>query len=231
MDTPSNDKNAWLRRITLAALTGVVSAAGHASARGHSTTNRPRPSAPAIPAGTDAYPATTATARPDARGHGGPHELIALEQPGIATKRTGVASNVGRVLRDARPSTRAGRAAYHSRRPPPATRRAHPPEPAGLAGAPSSDLAPHPQQHVLISERTALGTQPISKGYFQFHPRRHGVGLDRIRRDRILHEALATGANPLHPAVVFNLSITAASRYATLADQLATGQLETSPPR
>jgi hypothetical protein len=46
-----------------------------------------------------------------------------------------------------------------------------------------------PNRHVLISGRTALGIQPISKGYFHFHLRRHGVGLDRIRGDRILHEA------------------------------------------
>jgi hypothetical protein len=30
MDTPSNDKNAWLSKITLAALTGVISAAARA---------------------------------------------------------------------------------------------------------------------------------------------------------------------------------------------------------
>lgn len=30
MDTPSNDNNAWLRRLALAALTGAVSAAARA---------------------------------------------------------------------------------------------------------------------------------------------------------------------------------------------------------
>jgi len=86
---------------------------------------------------------------------------------------------------------------------------------------------PHtPNRHVLISGRTALGVQPISKGYFHFHLRRHGVGLDRIRGDRILHEALTAGADPLHLALVFNLSHTTASRYAVTAQNLLDGQLE-----
>ncbi|MFI2644267.1 hypothetical protein [Streptomyces sp. NPDC018610] len=32
------------------------------------------------------------------------------------------------------------------------------------------------------------------------------VGLDRLRQDRILEEALASGADPLHPAHVFSLA-------------------------
>jgi integrase len=80
---------------------------------------------------------------------------------------------------------------------------------------------PHtPNPHVLISERTALGIQPISKGYLQFHLHRHGVDLDRIRRDRILHEALTAGPDPLHLALVFNLSHSTASRYAAIAQHL-----------
>jgi hypothetical protein len=50
---------------------------------------------------------------------------------------------------------------------------------------------PHtPNRHVLVSEKTALGVAPISKGYFHYHLRRHGFDLDRIRKDRILHETL-----------------------------------------
>jgi site-specific recombinase XerD len=86
---------------------------------------------------------------------------------------------------------------------------------------------PHtPNRHVLISEKTALGVQPVSKGYFHFHLRRHGVDLDRIRKDRILHEALTAGPDPLHLALVFNLSHTTASRYATIAQQLLDDELE-----
>jgi hypothetical protein len=56
--------------------------------------------------------------------------------------------------------------------------------------------------------------------------RRHGVDIDRIRRDRILHEALTVGPDPLHLALVFNLSHTTASRYATIAEDLLADQLE-----
>jgi hypothetical protein len=86
---------------------------------------------------------------------------------------------------------------------------------------------PHtPNPHVLISRRTALGTDPVSQGYLQFHLRRHGVGLDRIRQDRILHEALATGADMLHLALVFDVSHATASRYAAIAQTLLDDELE-----
>jgi hypothetical protein len=80
---------------------------------------------------------------------------------------------------------------------------------------------PHtPNRHVLVSEKTALGVAPISKGYFHFQLRLHGVDLDRIRKDRILHEALTVGPDPLHLALVFNLSHTTASRYTAIAQHL-----------
>jgi integrase len=80
---------------------------------------------------------------------------------------------------------------------------------------------PHtPNRHALISEKTALGVEPISKGYFAWHLRRHGVSLERIRCDRILHEALTVGPDPLHLTLIFNLSHTTASRYAAIADEL-----------
>ncbi|CAO5185858.1 hypothetical protein FAIPA1_50141 [Frankia sp. AiPs1] len=73
---------------------------------------------------------------------------------------------------------------------------------------------------MLINERTALGTGPISPHYLSEHLLRHGVYLDRIRADRVLHEALTVGPDPLHLALVFNLSHTTASRYATIAQNL-----------
>jgi site-specific recombinase XerD len=86
---------------------------------------------------------------------------------------------------------------------------------------------PHtPNPHVLISRRTALGTDPVSQGYLQFHLRRYGISLDRIRQDRILHEALATGADMLHLALVFNLPHATASRYAAIAQHLLDDELE-----
>src|SRR5260370_34600596 len=51
---------------------------------------------------------------------------------------------------------------------------------------------PHtPSRHVLVSEKTALGEGPVTSGYVNFHLKPHRVGVERIRRDRVLHEALA----------------------------------------
>jgi hypothetical protein len=48
------------------------------------------------------------------------------------------------------------------------------------------------------------------------------VTLDRVRADRILHEALATGADPLRLQLVFNLDATTATRYAATASRILT---------
>jgi integrase len=80
---------------------------------------------------------------------------------------------------------------------------------------------PHtPNRHVLIAGRTALGTGPISEVHLRSHLGQHGFTIDRIRADRILHEALSAGPDPLHLALVFNLSHSTASRYTALAQQL-----------
>lgn len=39
------------------------------------------------------------------------------------------------------------------------------------------------------------------------------VGLDRLRQDRILEEALASGADPLHLAHVFSIGAKTSLRY------------------
>jgi hypothetical protein len=50
---------------------------------------------------------------------------------------------------------------------------------------------------VLITRKSALGTGPVSASYLADYLGRHqrGISLEHIRRDRILHEALATGAD------------------------------------
>jgi hypothetical protein len=53
-----------------------------------------------------------------------------------------------------------------------------------------------------------------------------GISLEHIRRDRILAEALATGADPLHLALVFNIDHTAAMAYANTARNLLTSSAE-----
>jgi len=50
-------------------------------------------------------------------------------------------------------------------------------------------------RHVLVSRISALGTRPVSPDYLDKH-QLHGISLEHIRRDRILQEALATGADP-----------------------------------
>src|SRR5712691_12628647 len=67
-------------------------------------------------------------------------------------------------------------------------------------------------QHILISEKTALGAERVSQVYLKWNLCRHGVSVERIRRDRVLHEELAARLDPLHLALVFNLSHTTASR-------------------
>ena len=80
---------------------------------------------------------------------------------------------------------------------------------------------PHtPNRHVLISAKTALGDKPVSKSYLNWSLQRHGVSIERIRRDRVLHEALTARADPLHLALVFGISQTTASRYALIACDL-----------
>jgi hypothetical protein len=83
---------------------------------------------------------------------------------------------------------------------------------------------PHtPNQHVLISEKTALGDEPASRSYLNWNLQRHGVSIERIRRDRVLHEALTARADPLHLALVFGISQTTASKYTLIACDLLAG--------
>jgi hypothetical protein len=53
-----------------------------------------------------------------------------------------------------------------------------------------------------------------------------GLSLERIRRDRILQEALATGADPLHLTWVFSIDHTNAMAYASAACNLLSGPAE-----
>jgi integrase len=90
-------------------------------------------------------------------------------------------------------------------------------------------------RHVLITRKSALGTGPVSASYLADYLGRHqrGISLEHIRRDRILQEALATGADPLHLALVFNIDHTNAMGYANAARNLLTGpaEQELSPRR
>jgi integrase len=81
-----------------------------------------------------------------------------------------------------------------------------------------------PNRHVLISAKTALGSGPVTRSFLTWNLQRHGVSIERIRRDRVLHEALTARADPLHLALVFGLSHTTAGRYTLIACDLLADQ-------
>jgi hypothetical protein len=77
--------------------------------------------------------------------------------------------------------------------------------------------------------RGGRSTGPVSADYLDKHQLR-GISLDHIRRDRILHEALATGADPLHLSLIFNIDHTNAMAYANAARNLLTSPADQPPP-
>jgi len=74
--------------------------------------------------------------------------------------------------------------------------------------------------HLLISARTAVGLGPVSAAWVNPGLRGLPATLERLRIDRQLEEALATGGDPLHVAAVFEISETTAIRYAANARRL-----------
>ena len=83
--------------------------------------------------------------------------------------------------------------------------------------------------HVLVSEKTVHGASPVSQRFVVLRMSRAGCSVDRIRKDRILHEALTAGPDPLHLSLVFGVSHNTAARYATVAEHLLSHELEQSP--
>ena len=70
---------------------------------------------------------------------------------------------------------------------------------------------------MLVSAVTATGTAPVSDYYLSWHLLLRGVQLEQIRGDRVLQEALAVRADPLHLAAMFHLSTATAIAYADIA--------------
>jgi len=80
---------------------------------------------------------------------------------------------------------------------------------------------PHtPSRHVLIPAKTVLGDGPVTRGYVNFHLKPHGVSVERIRRDRVLHEALTGRPDPLHLSLMSGISQTTASKDTLIACDL-----------
>ncbi|WP_219420054.1 hypothetical protein [Pseudonocardia nigra] len=73
---------------------------------------------------------------------------------------------------------------------------------------------------------TATGIEPVSDYYLSWHLLLNGVQLEHIRGDRVLQEALAVRADPLHLVAVFNLSPATAIAYADIARSLLERPIE-----
>ena len=58
---------------------------------------------------------------------------------------------------------------------------------------------------------------------------RTGCSVDRIRADRILHQAVTAGPDPLRLTLDFGISHNTAARYATVAEHLLSDELEQPP--
>ena len=95
-------------------------------------------------------------------------------------------------------------------------------------------------RHLLISSHSALGHGPVSAVWANRTLRGLTATLERLRIDRQLEEALASGADPLHLAAVFALNETTAIRYAENArrllaephaDPVASRRTQVSAPR
>jgi integrase len=86
-----------------------------------------------------------------------------------------------------------------------------------------------PNRHVLVSAVTATGTAAVSDYYLSWHLLLRGVQLEQIRADRVLHEALAVRADPLHLAAMFHLSTATAIAYADIARSLLERPVEAPP--
>lgn len=74
--------------------------------------------------------------------------------------------------------------------------------------------------HLIVNQRSAMGTCPVSTLWGKKELRGHAATLERLRVDRQLEEALTVGPDPLHLATVFGLDAKTAIRYADNARAL-----------
>ena len=145
--------------------------------------------------------------------------IIALAAEHAAPERFGA---YARRPRHAQP-------AHHDRRPPPSPRRPRPPGVVRWLEHRRNTWPRTPNQHVLITGKTPVGTGPVSEPFIRDWLGTSGFTVDRIRADRILHEALTAGPDPLHLSLVSNISHVTASRYSAVAEQLLADELEQPP--
>lgn len=70
--------------------------------------------------------------------------------------------------------------------------------------------------HLFVSETTACGVEPLSHVWINDVL---GIPARRLREDRLLHEAEATGGDPRRTYDLFGLSVGAALRSTSTVDQ------------
>jgi integrase len=83
--------------------------------------------------------------------------------------------------------------------------------------------------HLLISKDSALRLGPVTYPWLNRILRGLPAGLERLRMDRQLDEALTSGADPLQIAEVFGVAESTALRYADAASQLLRSGAEQPP--
>ena len=74
--------------------------------------------------------------------------------------------------------------------------------------------------YLIINKQTASTTRPVSENALTAPFRGRAAGLEALRIDRQLDEALTRGPDPLHLAAVFGIDDTTAIRYADAARRL-----------
>ncbi|HKT05625.1 MAG TPA: hypothetical protein VJT31_39435 [Rugosimonospora sp.] len=76
--------------------------------------------------------------------------------------------------------------------------------------------------HLLVTRRSAHGTEPVGSYWLIKQLRGLPVTIRQMREDRVIDDGIATGADPLHLAAMFNISAHTAVRYATAANDILT---------
>lgn len=73
------------------------------------------------------------------------------------------------------------------------------------------------REDTFVTEKSAYGVGPVSTGYFQAVFARRPTTAADLRADRLLAEAVDSGADPLRLVRLFALSPAAAMRYCAAA--------------
>jgi hypothetical protein len=84
--------------------------------------------------------------------------------------------------------------------------------------------------YLLVSQRTANGASPVTRGWIQQVFRRLGLTASQLRTDRLLAEVHHSGGDPLTLTGLFGLSDTTAIRYCLELGPLDQASSDADPP-